>query len=100
MTDALSATQPWSSLLSQWGNYAAGPIGKGIQWIATTVDNAAGTIVHVTQQVGTQTYNAVLSVGRGALADGSQVISSVSSSVSSLFGSLALPLGPRPKDAM
>jgi hypothetical protein len=95
----LFPTQPWSSLLSQWGNYAAGPIGKGIQWIATTVDNAAGTVVHVTQQVGTQTYNAVLTVGNGALADGSQIISSVSSSVWSFIGGHALPLGPRPMDA-
>ena len=45
-------TQSWSSLLSQWGNYAVGPIGQGIQWIATTVDNAAATVVHVTQQAG------------------------------------------------
>jgi hypothetical protein len=102
VTSDLFPTQPWSSLLSQWGNYAAGPIGKGIQWIATTVDNAAGTVVHVTQQVGTQTYNAVLSVGNGALADGSQIISSVSSGVSSLFGDHGIsggPLGPRPMDA-
>jgi hypothetical protein len=101
MTDALFPTQSWSSLLSQWGTYAAGPIGKGVQWIATTVDNAAGTVVHVTQQVGTETYNAVLNVGQGALADGSQLISSVSSSVSSFIGSLALPkspFGPRPMD--
>jgi hypothetical protein len=102
MTDALFPTQPWSSVLSQWGNYAAGPIEKGIHWIATTVDNAADTVVHVTQQVGTETYNAVLSVGKGALAGGSQIISSVSSSVSSLLGGHGLssgPLGPRPKDA-
>jgi hypothetical protein len=102
VTTGLFPTQSWSSLLSQWGSYAAGPIGKGIQWIATTVNNAAGTVVHVTQQVGTETYNAVLSVGNGALADGSQVISSVSSSVSSFLGGHGLssgPLGPRPMDA-
>ena len=98
VTTALFPTQPWSALLSQWGTYAAGPIGKGIQWIATTVDNAAGTVVHVTQQVGTETYNAVLRLGNGALTDGSQLLSSVSSRVSSLVGSLAVPLGPRPKD--
>jgi hypothetical protein len=99
VTTDLFPTQSWASLLSQWGTYAAGPVGQGIHWIATTVDNAAGTVVHVTQQVGTQTYNAVLTVGHGALADGSQIISSVSSSVSSFLGSLALPkspLGPRP----
>jgi hypothetical protein len=101
VTTDLFPTQSWSSLLSQWGNYAAGPIGKGIRWIATTVDNAADTVVHVTQQVGTQTYNAVLNVGKGALAGGSQIISSVSSGVSSLFGGHSLsggPVGPRPKD--
>ena len=101
LTTDLFPTQPWSSLLSQWGNYAAGPIGKGIQWIATTVDNAADTVVHVTQQVGTQTYNAVLTVIKGAVADGSQIISSVSSRVSSLLGGHVLsggPLGPRPMD--
>jgi Carboxypeptidase regulatory-like domain len=106
VTTDLFPTQSWASLLSQWGTYAAGPIGKGIQWIATTVDNAAGTVVHVTQQVGTETYNAVLSVGNGALADGSQVISSVSSSLSSFWHSLSLPNsplglpgGPKPMDA-
>ena len=65
LTTALFPTQSWASLLSQWGTYAAGPIGKGIQWITTAVDNAAGTVVHVTEQVGTETYNAVLNVGQG-----------------------------------
>jgi hypothetical protein len=108
VTTDLFPAQSWKSLLSQWGTYAAGPIGKGIQWIATTVDNLAGTFVHVTKQVGTETYNAVLSVGNGALSDGSQIISSVSSSVSPAFGGLTLPsplgpssgpMGPRPMDA-
>jgi hypothetical protein len=101
VTTGLFPTQSWSSLLSQWGNYAVGPIGKGIQWIATTVDNAGDTVVHVSEQLGTQTYNAVLNVGKGALAGGSQINSSVSSGVSSLFGGHSLsggPLGPRPKD--
>ena len=101
VTADLLPTQSWSSILTQWGKYAAGPIGKAVQWVATTVDNAADTIVHVAQQVGAQTYNAVLTVKKGAVAGGSQIISSVSSGVSSLFGHHGLsggPLGPSPKD--
>ncbi|MGO9203737.1 MAG: carboxypeptidase regulatory-like domain-containing protein [Limisphaerales bacterium] len=86
VTTALFPTQSWLSLLSQWGANAAGPIGQAIQAAATTVENAANTVV----QVAGSGYHGVLNIANGTMAAGSQVYASVSAGVSGFFG------GPRP----
>jgi alpha-tubulin suppressor-like RCC1 family protein len=86
ITTSLFPTESWFSLLSEWGANAAGPIGQAIQAAATTVENAANTVV----QVAAQGYHGVLNIASGAMAAGSQVYASVSAGVSGLLG------GPRP----
>ena len=82
IASGLFPTESWASLLSQWGANAAGPIGQAIQAAATTVENAANTVV----QVAGSGYNGVLNIASGAMAAGSQVYASVSAGVSWLFG--------------
>jgi hypothetical protein len=86
ITSSLFPTEPWASLLRQWGVNAAGLIGQAVQAVATTVENAANTVV----QVGEAGYHGVLNIASGAMAEGSQIYASVSSGFSSLFG------GPHP----
>ena len=83
MTADMLPTQSWPSILSQWGNYALGPIGQAINQAITTIANAGNTVVQAGQ--------ATLNVAEGALNSGAQVISSWASDLSHI--SLAIPAG-------
>lgn len=99
ITNSIFPSQSWDSILSQWGDYAAGPIGQGINQVITAVNNAGNTVVHVAQQTGQTAYNAVLNVSQGAMAGGAQLYSSVSSRFTSTFGTLSPLIRVRPLDA-
>lgn len=83
LTPNLFPTQSWSSILSQWGNNALGPIGQAVNQAITTVANAGNTIVQAGQ--------ATLNIAGGAINSGAQVISSWASDLSHI--SLVVPAG-------
>jgi len=88
MTTDMLPTQSWPSILSQWGNYALGPIGQAINQAITRIANAGNTLVQAGQ--------ATLNIASGALNSGDQVVSSWVSGLRSLVP-LAKPLGgPHP----
>lgn len=90
----LFPTESWFSLVEQWGANAAGPIEQAVQAVATTVENAANTVVHVAESG----YHGVLNIASGAMAEGSQLYASVSSGVWSLSGGYHVVKIVRPLD--
>lgn len=88
ITNDFFPAQSWSSILGQWGNYAAGPIVQGINQAITVVKNVGNTIVNA--------GNATLNIVGGALTPGAKVVSSW---VSDLFSgnNLVVPHGIQPK---
>ena len=88
MTTDIIPTQSWSSILSQWGSYALGPIGQAINQAVTTIANTGNTLVQAGQ--------ATLNIAEGSLNSDAQVVSSWVSGLGSLVP-LAKPLGgPHP----
>ena len=67
LTSAQFPTRSWTSLLSQWGTYAVGPIGQALNAFASEVANGVDTVIHAGS-------SAVLRIGQGAMAAGSWVV--------------------------
>jgi hypothetical protein len=84
LTASLFPSQPWGSILSQWGQNAVGPIGQGVNQVVTAVGNAGNTVIQAAQ--------AQLNIAEGGLSSGAQVISSWASSVTSGLN-LPIPKG-------
>ncbi len=66
-------TESWSSILLKWAKYASGPIGRAVNWIASTVVAGVDTVI----QAGTGAVHAVVQFGQGVMAEGSQIITQV-----------------------
>ena len=68
VTTAQLPTQSWTSILSQWGYYASGPIGQAVNQITTSIGNGVNTVFSVGK--------ASVNIAGGALASGAHVVSS------------------------
>ena len=72
VTTDLLPTLSWFTVLSQWGNYASGPIWQAVSHTFATIANTANNIV----QAGEKDLSATLTFGQDVMAGGSQVVSS------------------------
>jgi len=88
ITSSQLPSQSWLSILSQWGQNAAGPIGQGVNQLVTAVGNAGNTVIQAAQ--------AQLNIAEGGFSQGTQVISSWANTLTSNLHLVVPQGGPRP----